>query len=143
MARPTKPRNVRKFPASTTYQPTDLGERQVAYEIGFDEFEAMRLTDIEHLSQEEVAQMMNISRQSIQLMLQSAREKLTRALLEGQTILLGGGHIHIHHCPFVCNECNTSFMLKATEGRRICPNCGSDNTDCTSTHLCSQHCARA
>ena len=142
MARPIKPRNIRKFPASTTYRPVDLGERPNAYEIGFDEFEAMRLTDVEHLSQEEVAQMMNISRQSIQLMLQTAREKLTKALLEGQTILIGGGHINVYHCPYVCNDCQQNFMIKATDDERICPSCGSANTRCATNHMCAEHCDR-
>lgn len=140
MARPTKPRSIRRFPASTTYQPLDQGARESAVEIGYDEFEALRLTDVEHMSQEEVAQMMDISRQSIQLMLQTAREKLTRALFEGQTILIGGGHIEVYHCPYICLDCHQSFSIPATDPTRDCPACGSANTRCNSDAFCALHC---
>lgn len=140
MARPTKPRSIRKFPAATTFQPSKSGSPDTVMEIGFDEFEAMRLSDVEHMSQEEVAQMMNVSRQSIQLMLQTAREKLTRALLDGQTISIGGGHVQIYHCPLVCQKCQYAFTKEATELPRVCPECGSDQIGCSSDDFCALHC---
>ena len=142
MARPTKPRSIRRFPAANTYQPLNRGKQDHAVEIGHDEFEALRLTDVEHMSQEEVAQMMNISRQSIQLMLETARGKLTKALLEGHTILIGGGPIEIYHCPYVCHDCNQTFVVQATDENRNCPACGSTNTACSSKGFCSLHCHR-
>lgn len=142
MARPTKPRNVRKFPPATRYIPADIGEVKGAYEVQFDELEAIRLTDIEHLSQEECAKMLKVSRQSVQLMLENAREKIARALMEGQTILLGGGHVQIHHCPFKCGACQTEFFVKATDLKPECPSCHSKDVYCTSTDFCKDHCAR-
>ena len=140
MARPTKPRNIRKLPAATTFKPVQSKAGQATTELGLDEFEAMRLSDVEHLSQEEVAQMMNLSRQSIQLMLQSAREKVTRALLEGHSLVIGGGHIEVYHCPYECLACQHHFFVPATQKTRRCPACGSTKTACRSDDFCATHC---
>ena len=49
--------------------------------LGIDEFEAVRLCDHDRLSQIEAAKMMNISRGTIQRLLESARYKIVDALL--------------------------------------------------------------
>ena len=60
-------------------------------ELKVEELEAMRLKDIEGLSQEECAQQMEISRQTFQNILDLAREKIAKALVEGKAIRIGGG----------------------------------------------------
>lgn len=143
MARPIKPRRIRKYPASNIYRPVKSSKAREVCEIGWDEFEALRLTDVEQLSQAEVAKMMNISRQSIQLMLQQARYKLTGALSKGQSIRIGGGSVQIHHCPYICNDCGHSFQVAATETEKLCPHCGSNATQCVSEEYCARFCRQA
>jgi len=62
----------------------------VQIKIEADEFEAVRLADIEGLSQQEAAQQMRVSRQTFANILKSARKKITSALINGDALLLQG-----------------------------------------------------
>ena len=55
-------------------------------EIFIDEFEAVRLCDHEKLSQIEAAERMNISRGTIQRLLESGRYKIVDAILKNKAI---------------------------------------------------------
>lgn len=134
-------RSVRRFPKTDSFIPTGQATDD-PIEIGFDELEAMRLTDIEKLSQSDTAKMLNISRQSVQLMLETAREKLTSALLDGSAITITGGHYIVHTCPFHCAACGKDFGLKANELPSVCPHCGSTEIGCSSKAFCQTVCAR-
>jgi len=52
--------------------------------LALDEFEAMRLCDLEGLSQIEAAEQMQISRGTVQRLLESGRRKVVQALLANQ-----------------------------------------------------------
>ena len=60
--------------------------------LGHEELEALRLMDIEHLSQEEAAKSMQISRTTLQRILEKSREKITLALVNGYAIEIRGGN---------------------------------------------------
>lgn len=55
-------------------------------ELGLDELEAMRLTDLDGLQQEEAAEEMGISRGTIQRLLESGRKKTLDALVNGKAL---------------------------------------------------------
>ena len=55
-------------------------------EIFIDEFEAIRLCDYEKLNQIEAAERMNISRATIQRLLESGRHKIIKAFLNDKAI---------------------------------------------------------
>lgn len=142
MARPTKKREVRIFPQTTHFKSMTFNSTKTPIEIQYDELEAMRLTDIEGLSQEETARMLRVSRQTVQLMLESGRKKVTSALFEGTDLSLGGGPVEIRRCPFVCRSCGKDFPLIATNTEMRCPHCQSIETYCSSHDFCANHCAR-
>ena len=50
------------------------------------ELEALRLVDLEGLSQEEAGERMGVSRGTVWRLIQSARKKTTQALMEGRPI---------------------------------------------------------
>lgn len=52
------------------------------------EIEALRLVDLEGLSQEEAGQKMGVSRGTIWRLLQSVRRKVAQALTEGKTLVV-------------------------------------------------------
>jgi predicted DNA-binding protein (UPF0251 family) len=52
------------------------------------ELEAIRLTDLENLNQEEAGEKMGVSRGTIWRLLQSGREKIALAIVEGRKIEL-------------------------------------------------------
>ncbi len=56
--------------------------------VAADEFEAIRLVDLEQLSQQDAAQKMQISRQTFANILKSARKKITSALVNGEALRL-------------------------------------------------------
>ena len=75
MARPVKNRRVENLPEYTYFVPS--GRRKCEIEeifIKVEEFEAMRLKDVEDLNQEECAERMLVSRQTFQNIIDSARK---------------------------------------------------------------------
>ena len=56
--------------------------------IDLDEFEALRLCDLEQLDQAEAGERMGVSRGTVQRLLYSGREKLVRAVLDNDALLI-------------------------------------------------------
>ena len=57
-------------------------------ELGLDQFEALRLCDLERLDQETAAEKMGISRGTVQRLLYSGRSALIEALMKNRAIAL-------------------------------------------------------
>ena len=62
--------------------------REVIY-IDRAEIEAMRLVDLEGMYQEQAGISMGVSRGTVWRLLMSAREKVTRSIVEGRRLLIG------------------------------------------------------
>jgi len=60
-----------------------------------DEFEAIRLKDVERMDQIPAAEQMTISQPTFQRLLTNAREKIADALVNGKAIRIEGGHYTI------------------------------------------------
>jgi len=60
--------------------------------VQVDEFEAVRLKDLEGLEQEECAKRMNISQPTFHRLVISARRKIAHALVNGKAIRIEGGN---------------------------------------------------
>ena len=54
------------------------------------EYEVLRLVDLEKLDQEAAGQRMGVSRGTVWRLLQSAREKVVRSLVEGRILVVQG-----------------------------------------------------
>jgi predicted DNA-binding protein (UPF0251 family) len=63
--------------------------------LQIDEFEAVRLKDLENLEQEECAQKMNISQPTFHRLVLSARKKIADAIINGKAIKIEGGNYRI------------------------------------------------
>ncbi len=59
--------------------------------LTMEEMEAIRLKNIERLSQKEAAVKMNTSQSSFQRIISSAYTKMTEAIIEGKAIRIEGG----------------------------------------------------
>jgi predicted DNA-binding protein (UPF0251 family)/predicted Fe-Mo cluster-binding NifX family protein len=57
-----------------------------------EEFEALRLVEIEDLDQEEAARQMNVSRQTFSRILSAARRAVAQAVVQGQALCIEGGN---------------------------------------------------
>lgn len=80
-----KPINIEKVPTVDKFTPTPQGNPEPIY-IEPAELEALRLVDLEGLSQEEAGERMGVSRGTVWRLIQSARKKTSQALTEGRPI---------------------------------------------------------
>ena len=85
MARPKKERVVCSLPKYRLFDVPDVPDAPTVT-LATDEYEAVRLHDLERLSQAEVAAQMRISRPSAALLLMSAHKKIADALVNGKRI---------------------------------------------------------
>jgi len=96
MPRPKKWRKVCSLPNSNRFGPLDshLGA-EGSVNLTVDEYEAIRLIDLERFTQEECATQMNISRTTVQGIYDGARKKLAESLVNGKTLWIEGGEYRL------------------------------------------------
>jgi predicted DNA-binding protein (UPF0251 family) len=87
---------VAQLPQTNYYKPRGI-PLSVLEEVTLtvDEFEAIRLTDLEGLYQADAAEKMSVSRQTLGRILESAHQKIADALVHGKALLIKGGLIEI------------------------------------------------
>ena len=92
MPRPRLRRRIRFMPEITYFKPIGIRMTDLEEEIlTFEEFEAIRLKDLEGLEQAKAAKKMNISQPTFHRLLESARKKVAHALVNGKAIKIEGG----------------------------------------------------
>lgn len=105
---------------------SDLDEERLSVE----ELEAIKLTDIDGLYQEDAAERMEISRPTFQRVLKSARGKVARCLVEGKALGIEGGNYVLSDARrfLECLSCGKSWEEPFGSGVRACetacPGCG-------------------
>jgi predicted DNA-binding protein (UPF0251 family) len=93
MVRPSRCRRVNLKPNVTYFKPRGIPLMQLEEVIlQVDEFEAVRLKDLEGLEQEECAKKMNISQPTFHRLVLSARKKISDAIVNGKAIKIEGGN---------------------------------------------------
>ncbi len=106
MSRPVKPRIVESMPQVNFYKPagvpmTDLKE----VVLSIDEFEALRLKDMEKLEQHSCAEKMGVAQSTFQRIITMARQKVITCLVEGNALRIEGGEYDLS-TDYVCRRCN-------------------------------------
>jgi hypothetical protein len=76
--------------------------------ITVDELEAMRLADFLEMTQEEVAQKMQVSRPTVTRMLSRAHRAVAEALVQGKAICIQGGDYRVGQ---QCQSCGQWSIL--------------------------------
>lgn len=92
MPRPQIRRNIRGRPNSDYFKPAGVPLRdleEVVLEMA--EFEALRLIDVQGLSQNEAAEHMHISQPTFSRTLDTARKKIADAVVNGKGIRIDRG----------------------------------------------------
>ena len=131
MPRPKKCRRIAYVPEHRQYGPKDQGSGPIdIINLQLDEVEAIRLKDIEKLDQAEGAEKMGVSRQTFQNILESARNKIARSIVEGAEIRISGGHIINKGCIAVCQSCGAKYNINEDEWHGTCDSCGSTEIYC-------------
>lgn len=98
MARPRKSRCIRHQHGMRAFKPVGIPmTRLEQVTLHLDEMEALRLTNLLDLDQEETAKQMGVSRATVSRILKSARKKITRALVEGHAVCIEEGNAPLEH----------------------------------------------
>ncbi len=129
MPRPQFRRKIGSAPDCACFKPAGLPMRELEESVlTVDEYEAVRLADLEGLYQEKVAEQMGVSRQTVGRILQVARRKIADAIVNGKMLRIEGGVVVTEGFrDFICKECGCAWQLPFDGGRpNGCPDCGSD-----------------
>lgn len=98
MPRPRKCRKVCCLPESNLYGPQNGSD--IANEIinmTVEEYEAVRLIDLEGLTQEECAEKMQVARATVQNIYKDARSKIAESLVNGNLLKIEGGDYQLYN----------------------------------------------
>jgi predicted DNA-binding protein (UPF0251 family) len=124
MVRPRRCRRVGFEPNVTYFKPA--GIRMIDLEesiLTVDEFEAVRLKDLEGLEQEDAAKKMNISQPTFHRLLLSARKNIADAIVNGKAIKIEGGVYKMVGLGRGRGRQSEGFDL-GPGGECVCPKCG-------------------
>lgn len=120
-------RKVDYLPQVTYFKPAGiplatLGEVNLLVE----EAEAIRLKDLSGLEQGECAHKMSVSRTTFSRILDSARQKVADAILNGRAIRIEGGDFEMATRRFRCmdgHEWDVPFEKMVSAPPEVCPSC--------------------
>jgi len=118
------------MPQVTYFKPAGVPARPLeAVALSVEELEAIRLKDVEGLQQEECAQRMRISRPTFHRVLESARQKVADALINGKAVRIEGGYFALPSQRFRCrrdgHEWRVPFDALVSGLPLACPQCDS------------------
>ena len=130
MARPFKSRRICCTPDSNYFKPAGVPMSALdEISLTMDEFEALRLADLEGLYHESAAQEMKVSRQTFGNIIASARKKMADCIVNTKAIKIEGGNYTMDSMrTFVCLECKHEWQIPFGTGcPDKCPECESRN----------------
>ena len=119
MPRPQKCRRICSLPGHTDFGPLTGTEPCAPIEMTLDEYECIRLMDLENCTQEECANQMGVARTTIQAVYTSARKKLADAVVNGKPLVIRGGNYQV--CGHGKNCCRRPADASPCQGRRCNP----------------------
>jgi predicted DNA-binding protein (UPF0251 family) len=94
--RPRKRRLLDRAPQPAIYKPAGVAlDRLRRVALLQEELEALRLADLEGLTQEEAARRMGVSRSTFQRVVAQARRQVALALAEGHALQIEGGTFEV------------------------------------------------
>lgn len=95
MPRPRKWRRVCCMPQVNAFEPVDASHMEEPVNMSVDEYEIIRLMDLDGLSQGESAERMGVARSTVQRIYDDARKKLADFLINGKSLRIEGGDYRI------------------------------------------------
>ena len=104
MPRPQRCRRVCAFPDYPCFAPEGSGDRSTVT-LTLDEYEAIRLVDLEGLTHSQCAERMEVSRTTVTEIYESARRKVALCIVEGRRLVIGGGNYRL--CDGSASGCTT------------------------------------
>ena len=103
MPRPFCHRRIAGQPVASVFKPAGIPMGQLDEVVmTLDEFEAIRLADLEHHYHERAAEQMNVSRPTFSRIVESAHAKLADAIVHGKALRIEGGPVQVARGPRRC-----------------------------------------
>ena len=129
MARPTKARRICMEAAYDNFCPNGVPARKKVI-MTMDEYETIRLVDLEKCTHEQCAKQMGIARTTVTEIYESARYKMADSIVNGKTLEISGGNYRLCDgtalfcCNKICRRTSTSvgkddIQRKETDQMRI------------------------
>lgn len=120
MPRPVNCRRIGQAPCVARFKPAGVPCSEIeTVTMSLDEFEAMRLTDLEGLYHAQAAEMMGVSRPTLSRIIESAHLKVADALVRGKELRIEGGFVTSGGAAG--QECPHCARFAATG--KACPRC--------------------
>ena len=121
-----RPKNIRKvfnLPETDYFKPRGIPISELEeVTLSFEELEAIRLTDFEGMYQEQAAEKMGVSRQTLGRIVESAHRIIADAIINGKAIKICGGSYIIGKSNKP--KCRNQFILtEKMTGKNNCPRC--------------------
>lgn len=116
MPRPKKMRRVCDLPRFNEFGPINaVSEESDIINLTIEEYEVIRLMDLEGLEQEKCAEIMKVARSTIQRMYNDAKKKVADSLVNGKILKIEGGNYIL--CDNDICECKPCFRGRHRHGR--------------------------
>lgn len=94
MARPQKCRRICNVPQTDSFRP-EKHKGEIPIIMTVDEYEVIRLVDLEEKTHEQCALQMDISRSTVQEIYENARRKLAACIVYGRKLVIAGGNYRV------------------------------------------------
>ncbi len=128
MPRLKKDKIVHSPPLFALYKPVGIMRSSLQRLcLTLDEYEAIRLADYLGMDHAEAALEMEISRSTFSRLIEKARQKTARFLIEGKELCIEGGKIHFRDNIIRCFDCGHMFNIDMGKAVSQCPQCHSEN----------------
>lgn len=97
MSRPRKHKKVCCLPESNLYGPVKSHAAEEMIVMTVEEYESIRLIDLEALTQEECAERMQVARATVQSIYKEAKYKIAESLVNGNILKIEGGDYKLYN----------------------------------------------
>ena len=117
MSRPVKWRKVCSLPESDLFGPLNAsGSDKDTVVMTVEEYETIRLIDLEAMTQEECAERMQVARGTVQSIYKEARQKIAQAIVIGHRLRIEGGTYQLYKGRDPQGQCH---RCRRRQGRRF------------------------
>lgn len=100
-----------------------------AIELLYEEYEAIKLADYDFMNHQEAAELMGVSRPTFARIYESARRKISKALVETREIKTVFGNATFDKSWHLCNKCHARFTVPKVMKNHTCPLCRSTDIE--------------
>ncbi len=124
MARPSRCRRICEEPKSLRFSP-ETNQKAEPVILTVDEYEVIRLVDLEKLSHADCARQMEISRTTVTEIYEAARGKIADCIVGGKPLVISGGNYKLcdgndaHYCHKRCNKKSYADISIPPKGEKI------------------------